>query len=321
MKRRLTITLFMILSYWFVTSSADYDPAPPWAIPKRGSEWKGKDVNAKIKVPGSQLELTQDQIDDPFNAPDWFPGEHEPMPDIVKLGKKPDIQACVMCHLASGNGHPQSAKLTGLSAEYILDQLEAFKTGDRKSYVGPFIDNLHAISDRSDAVEAAEWFTSLKPVPHQEVIETNTVPETHFDSRYMRLVKEPSDGTIKHEPIDGRIIETPKDAHRVKARDPQAMFITYVPKGSLRKGKEIATTGGGKVAPCVSCHGPHLEGSPIAPALAGAFPTYTIRQLYDFRNGRRTGLADKNGTMSAMAKQLSAEDITNVSAYIGSLRP
>jgi cytochrome c553 len=227
-----------------------------------------------------------------------------------------------MCHLASGNGHPQSAKLAGTTADYIARQLAAFKAGDRQSYLGAFIDDLHAMKDEKDAELAAEWFASLPARPFQKVIETDTVPETAFEGHsFMRVVKTAADGTVRNESLDGRIIEVPEDHDAVKARDPHAKFLTYVPVGSVEKGRKVATEGTETVAACASCHGADLKGTPLAPAIAGAFPTYVVRQLYDFRNGKRTGLADTTGFMSAMSVQLSEEDIVNVAAYIGSLSP
>jgi cytochrome c553 len=94
-----------------------------------------------------------------------------------------------------------------------------------------------------------------------------------------------------------------------------------VPEGSLEKGREIAMQGTEDVAPCISCHGTDLKGTALAPALAGAFPTYVVRQIYDFRSGKRTGLADRTSFMSTTSRLMSADDIVNVAAYIGSVDP
>lgn len=303
-----------------VASQSEAIPTPDWAVPKKG-EYAPTEPKGKTTLPGSELALTQEQIDDSYNAPDWFPDEHEPMPPIVKHGNEPDVWACAMCHLASGNGHPQSAKLAGNSAEYLMRQLEAFKTGDRTSFLGDFIDNLHAIADDEDARSAAEWFASLPARPHQKVVETDTVPATTFDPAFMRTVRKDADGNVEQVPIAGRIIEVPRDYAEVKARNPHATFMTYVPPGSLDAGKKIAEAGVRGVAPCTSCHGTDLKGTGLGPALAGAFPTYVVRQLYDFRHGKRQGIADKTGYMSTMTKMLTPEEIRQVAAYIGSLPP
>jgi cytochrome c553 len=244
------------------------------------------------------------------------------MPRVVKHGNPPDNWACAMCHLASGNGHPQSAKLAGTPADYIVNQLAAFKAGDRQSYLGTFIDDLHVLKDERDAALAADWFASLPPKPFQAVIETDTVPATRFEGHsYMRVVDTDGNGSVRSEPLRDRIIEVPESYAAAKARDPHATFLTYVPIGSIDKGRMVAAEGVRNMAPCVTCHGPDLRGTELAPPLAGAFPTYVVRQLYDFRNGKRRGLADTTGYMSASSKLLSPQDIVNVAAYIGSLSP
>ena len=89
-------------------------------------------------VPGSTKQYTQAQIDDPFNPPDWFPDEHPPMPQIVAHGgAKPAGRACAQCHLPTGDGHPESASLAGLPANYIVRQMAAFKNGDAQGRAAP----------------------------------------------------------------------------------------------------------------------------------------------------------------------------------------
>ena len=41
-------------------------------------------------VPNSTKKLTQAQVGDGFNPPDWHPEDHPPMPDIVGHGRAPD---------------------------------------------------------------------------------------------------------------------------------------------------------------------------------------------------------------------------------------
>src|SRR5262249_24913578 len=85
------------------------------------------------QVPGSAKRYTQAQIDDPFNPHDWFPNEHPARPEIVaRGGQRPAGRACAQCHLPSGYGHPESASLAGLNANYIVRQMAAFKNGERK---------------------------------------------------------------------------------------------------------------------------------------------------------------------------------------------
>ncbi len=74
---------------------------------------------------------------------------------------------------------------------------------------------------------------------------------------------------------------------------------------------------------CGSCHGADLN-SPIAPdypKLAGQIPDYVAHALKAYQRGD-VG-ANANGrvqpVMGAMAKQLSDQEIKDVSAYVGSL--
>ncbi|MBR85325.1 MAG: cytochrome C [Rhodospirillaceae bacterium] len=67
---------------------------------------------------------------------------------------------------------------------------------------------------------------------------------------------------------------------------------------------------------CASCH---VEGDPAAnyPAITAQHPSYIEKQLRDFKEGRRQN--DPDGVMQRVAAKLSAQDITAVAAYAGSL--
>src|SRR5262249_43352745 len=71
-------------------------------------------------APGSTLALTRAQIDDLFNAPDWFPDMHPPMPQVVAHGNKDkQVRACASCHLPTGTGPDESAYVAGLPVGYF----------------------------------------------------------------------------------------------------------------------------------------------------------------------------------------------------------
>src|ERR1700719_4579201 len=112
------------------------EPANPakdlaWAFPVPDKNLPAvSDEAAPKHIPGSSQAFTSAQIDDLLNPPDWFPNEHPPAPKVIMHGQNP-VQACGSCHLMSGLGHPESANLAGLSAEYIEQQMEDFKTGAR----------------------------------------------------------------------------------------------------------------------------------------------------------------------------------------------
>src|SRR5881296_1200552 len=107
-----------------------------WAFPQlvAAKELKPVEDDGKPRrVPGSNKEYTQKQIDEFFNAPDWFPEEHPPLPKTVQFGKSPRVQACGKCHLINGQGHPESAGLAGLSAAYMIRQMAELQRDIRKN--------------------------------------------------------------------------------------------------------------------------------------------------------------------------------------------
>src|SRR5450755_4388315 len=71
---------------------------PEWAYPVNPAP-KPPDATKPIQLPGSTKQYTQAQIDDGFNPPDWYPGDHPAMPPVVANGVKPAIRACALCHL------------------------------------------------------------------------------------------------------------------------------------------------------------------------------------------------------------------------------
>ena len=69
---------------------------------------------------------------------------------------------------------------------------------------------------------------------------------------------------------------------------------------------------------CVACHGPEGVGVGDAfPHLAGQHADYIESQLHAWQDGTRSG--DVNGIMAAMAKKLTAEEITAVAQYFANV--
>src|SRR6516225_3471134 len=81
---------------------------PEWLYPKVVRAVV-KDPNAPRHVPGSPVTYTDGQLHDLFTTLDWRPEQHPPMPPVVAKGRQPDVQACGYCHLATGQGRPESA--------------------------------------------------------------------------------------------------------------------------------------------------------------------------------------------------------------------
>jgi cytochrome c553 len=297
---------------------------PSVAVAAEGLDWaypptpKPEPLDTVVlkQMPGSDKQYTQAQIDDPFNPPDWFPGDHPAMPPIVANGAKPAVRACALCHLPTGAGHPESSGLAGLPANYIVRQMAEFKTGHRKGVrTGVMIGFANAISD-ADARAAAEYFASLKPRPWTKVVETDTVPQTYIGPGAMRFAT-PGGGT---EPIGNRIIVVPQDPARASSRDARSGFIDYVPTGSIKRGEALVTTGGdGKTVPCAICHGPTYKGLAEIPPLAGSTGIYLVRQLNDMQTGARTGVQVE--LMKQVVAKLSADDMVAIAAYLASREP
>ena len=286
---------------------------PEWAynIPDKVQPPEPK-VPSVVRVAGSSKELEASAVAGNANPPDWFPDEHPAPPRSVK-GPMPN--ACGSCHLMSGQGHPESADIAGMPAEYIIRQMNYFKSGARKeeARMGPIA---RAVSDE-DLRQAAEYFAAIKPMPFVKVIEAATPPKTYVsaDARHRRIM--PDGGT---EPIGRRIIQIPEDPMQVTIRNPHSGFIAYVPPGSIKKGEGLVKTGGGgKTIQCAICHGDALTGLGEVPRIAGLQPVYIARQLIQMQNGTSAGA--NAALMKKVVAKLSEDDIIAISAYLGSLPP
>ena len=149
------------------------------------------------------------------------------------------------------------------------------------------------------------------------LVETDEVPVTYVNTRFMRLVDGNASPAV--EPIGERIITVPKDERRVLARDPFGAFIVYVPKGYLALGRRLVHEGNRAAAPCTSCHGAALRGTPIAPLIAGQHADYLVAQLRDYKQGKRRGGADPDAIMANNLKYFEDREILAAAAYIASL--
>lgn len=296
------------------------DAPPDWAYPVSPPDYKAPPDNGEAKhVKGSNLSFTQKDVDNGFAPPDWFPNEHPPMPQLVAHGKPPVVHACDQCHLTSGRGHPESANLAHLPTDYIVEQIDQFRSGMRKSSVARrssnMIDFAKALTD-DDVRQAAQYFAAMPPMVWTKVVETAMVPKSFVGEGNMRFVAE---GNQK-EPIGHRIIEVPDEEEGAKLRDPHVGFTAYVPKGSIKAGENLVATGGnGKTLQCTICHGADLKGVGNVPGLAGRSPIYIFRQLYDIQHGTRTGNAV--ALMEPVVAKLNQDDMIALAAYMASRTP
>ncbi len=271
------------------------------------------DIHAPRTVPGSTRSYSQEEIDDDWNPPDWFPDDHAELPQIVARGPG-NVRACAACHLTSGMGHPESSQLAGLPVAYFMRQMADYRSGARKDRYW-MNDFAQALSDE-DIREAAEYYAAIEPIDWVEVIEAETVPRSYTGDGRMRF-RHPDGGV---EPLGQRIIELPQNEELVTAKHPYSGFIAYVPVGSVARGEELVGTGGaGKTIACSICHGADLKGLGEVPGIRGVSPLYTVRQLNDIQTGDRAGI--QSALMQPTVINLTEDDIIAVAAYLASLDP
>ncbi len=305
-------------AYGFTTPPSAPTPPTPPPGPR-------PDNQTLLHVEGSKGSFTRKQITDYYGPADWFPDDHPPMPDIVAHGRKTaaaPIIACALCHLPNGNGRPENANLTGLTYEYIVQQMLDFRNGSRQTsdqrktnttLMNGFGKNL----TDEEVKAAATYFASIPAKRSTKVVESDTAPKTRPQGGLFIPIKAEGPST---EPLGDRIIEVPVDEEQTETlRNPHVRFIAYVPKGSLAKGEILIRTGNGKVTPCTVCHGTDLRGLGPVPRLAGNSPSYLARQLYDMQTRHRAGAWTP--LMAPVVAGLNAGEVLAAAAYLGSLPP
>jgi cytochrome c553 len=325
-----------------VTAVQAADAPPPWAYgfttPPPNSPPAAAPAPAPAAAPdnttmhtleGSKLSFTRAQIANRYGPADWFPEDHPAMPDIVAHGKEsaqPQVYACSLCHLPNGNGRPENANVTGLSYDYIVQQLMDFRNGarktsdPRKANTALMAGFTKSMTDE-DIKAAATYFTAIPAKPWIKVVEAESVPKTKPNGGIFITLGGAEAGL---EPLGDRIVETPVNADDTEIRrNPRSGFIAFVPPGSLKKGEALVTTGvtasGGKVTACTACHGADLRGLGPVPRLAGRSPSYIARQLYDMQHGNRAGTWTP--LMAAVVANLGTDDLLTAAAYVASLAP
>jgi cytochrome c553 len=310
-------------AYGFTTPPPPSAPPPPAPAPAAAPD------TTMHTLPGSTLTFTRAQIANRYGPADWFPEDHPAMPDIVAHGKEsaqPQVAACSLCHLPNGNGRPENANVTGLSYEYIVQQLMDFRKGarktsdPRKANTAVMASFTQSMTDE-DIKAAATYFASIPPKPWIKVVEADSVPKTKPNGGIFITLAGADAGM---EPLGDRIIETPVSADETEIRrNPRSGFIAFVPPGSIKKGEALVTTGtaasGAKVTACTACHGADLRGLGPVPRLAGRSPSYIARQLYDMQHGNRAGAWTP--LMVPVLANLGPDDLLTAAAYLASLQP
>jgi len=314
------VLLSLVLASTLATGDPSPGDAPPaWAYPVNPPNLTvPADDGTPLHVPDSEAAFTLTQIRDLNFSPDWHPGDHPPMPEVVAWGRKPAVLACGCCHRADGSGGPENARLAGLPAAYIAEQMANFKSGARKTSVaGRNPERMLEIANAINTEEieaAADYFSALKPRSAIRVAEAMNVPKTRIVDWHLAVASTPG-----NEPLGRRIIEVPENLEQFERRDGRSRWVAYVPPGSIQRGQKLVTSGGGKTVPCGICHGPDLKGLGSIPGIAGRSPSYLIRQLYDFQAGVRGGAG--SALMKPVLEKLSMDDMISLAAYAASLNP
>ena len=85
--------------------------------------------------------------------------------------------------------------------------------------------------------------------------------------------------------------------------------------GMMAAGEAASVGKGATLAmACTMCHGAQGMSTSNSPNLAGQYPEVVIKQLLDYKSGRRS-----HALMEALARGLSERDIEDLAAYYGSL--
>lgn len=304
--------------------SATANDVLPWAFTLNDPPVEGAsapDPDEVVTVPGSDLTLRRADISIDNGPPDWHPDGHPPMPEVVARGGGDGVLACAYCHLPNGQGKPENAGLAGQPFEYLVQQMEDYRNGLRRTgdpRMGPptLMMGIGAAATDAEARIAAEYFASIDFRPWIRVVETDSVPVTRIGGWLHEVVE-----GAGMEPIGTRVVETPEDLARTKLRDDASGFVAYVPRGAIARGERLVRTGGtdGRTVACTTCHGDDLRGLGPVPALAGRSPSYMARQLYDLKVGNRDGAW--SDLMDAAVENLTVEDVVDIVAYTASLAP
>ncbi len=319
----LLVLIACLLIVPITRASAQTPSYPDWLFPVDPTAGQPRPIFSdvdKVSIPDGEVEYTAARINNPFDAPDWHPTDHEPMPNIVAKGRRPDIIACAYCHTPTGQGRPENAALAGLPAEYIVEQLKNMRSGARRQ-IGPddYLPILHMIraalpmTDREIA-QAAGYFSKQTLGTRVRVIEARRIPKP-VRAGWV-YAKDPAGG---EEDLSQRIIEMAPDIVRHERRDDRMVYTAYVPPGSIARGQSIASGKGNASLRCSACHGPALKGTELGPPIAGRSPTYLARQLLAFKQETRS--TPKAAAMENMVVELGMDEVIALAAYAGSLSP
>ena len=235
------------------------------------------------------------------------------MPEIVAKGKP---LPCMQCHLANGGSHPESAAIAGMPVNYIIEQVHAFRDGQRKDVRTGRMVQAAKLATEKEIREAAEYYSAIGP-DRQKWVRTvvgDEVPKGPIQFGGGGFRYHAPEGGMEPLPAN-MVIETADKDELVRARDQiDGGFVQYVHAEDLALGEKVATEG-----KCDTCHGAGYKGKGDVPRLANQHSVYLIRQLKDIQIGART---NKNAAiMKPIVDKMSDKEIVAVSAYLASKMP
>lgn len=104
------------------------------------------------------------------------------------------------------------------------------------------------------------------------------------------------------------------DASEAAKAGPQSTDVVLM-RSMARDGEQMAVGRGATLAlNCTMCHGAQGMSSSNAPNLAGQYPEVLMKQLHDYKSGKRS-----SSIMEAISRNLGEPDIGDLSAYYASL--
>jgi len=315
-----------LLSAAAVTKARAPTAPPPelaWAYPVAPPDTAELDMpSGRYVTPDGKRRLTAAQVDKLTAAEkDWFPQSHPIPPAVVLVPGKDQANPCAECHTVNGQGMVGIPDIAGLPADYLLEQLAAFRSGVRTSALphclgtGVMIATAKAWS-QTDLQAAVAYYASLPRRTPTRVVETEAAPSMRLE-RWGWTYLDPTGGPTHS--LDGSVAEAPESVNRLFLGDLANRQFVYFSHATLTLGGALIRSGGSAGQPCTTCHGADLRGTAVAPPLAGRDPGYLARQLWDIRSGARTGGNAK--LMQGPARGLTAHDITAVAGYLASLTP
>jgi cytochrome c553 len=298
--RKITATLALV-SVAVLASAAAPDHALKWAYPVEPPPGA---PNADAAAPARRI--------NPIDIAITYTGLPK-MPEIVAKGKP---LPCLQCHLANGGSHPESAAIAGMSVNYIIEQVHAFRDGERVDVRTGRMVEAAKLATEKEIREAAEYYSAIGP-DRQKWVKTvvgNEVPKGPIQFGGGGFRYHAPEGGMEPLPPN-MVVEVADNDDLVRARDQiNGGFVQYVHAEDLALGEKVAADG-----KCGTCHGAEFKGKGDVPRLANQHSVYLIRQLKDMQTGARK---DKNvAAMKPIVDKMSDAEIVAVSAYLASKSP